>query len=462
MDDDSSVDSFTLAELELRAKENAMQVQMGGQDTGEDDDFDELSKAFMEVDADAPEEVATQIDDKLENVEESSEEQLDEDDEEEDMNEDDESEEDEDRQAAGKADEMEDKEDLKSNDETDEKGASDKKKPTDEDPKAGTMKEKSRVECADGVGGPCASLVATGAAETAALSSALVLAAKDKANSVTNKRAYDRFIKKVSARKNMKFGLSGPFLDDKLEMFNTWLEAGEDFAKCALIYERKKIQRDRSRQKLVAKKRREIEKAYPGKMHIAKKIIEEAQAKGNWIPDPAAPNDEEERLYWVLDEISYTKDQLLEDVLGVTGSAALDDSSGLMGGDDNIFTVGIETAGCEDLHSAFASGHASGKPQPKPKPKAKPKEAEEVSGEDDPMEEAQAAVNKIIDESSEARGLKVKCQQLDFSDQICQRLQAHADFMEKAYEGLQKLLLKDKCEDRKRYAKVLEIIKACS
>ena len=34
---------------------------------------------------------------------------------------------------------------------------------------------------------------------------------------------------------------------------------------------------------------------------------------GNCFPDPAAPTDKEENFYWVLSEISFTKDDVAED-----------------------------------------------------------------------------------------------------------------------------------------------------
>ena len=51
-------------------------------------------------------------------------------------------------------------------------------------------------------------------------------------------------------------------------------------------------------------------------------------------------------------------------------------------------------------------------------------------GEADIVAEAKASVDKIIEESSEAHALGVKCKQLAFSDQLCTALQSHSLFME--------------------------------
>ncbi len=58
-----------------------------------------------------------------------------------------------------------------------------------------------------------------------------------------------------------------------------------------LVYQKKRTLRDRKRQKLVAKKRRDIAKIYEGKPKIVDSIIAEATAAGNFVIDPKAPTD---------------------------------------------------------------------------------------------------------------------------------------------------------------------------
>lgn len=136
---------------------------------------------------------------------------------------------------------------------------------------------------------------ATGAAAAAAADA--VSAARDKANSVTHKNAYDRFLRRSMSKKHFKPSLSGDsgerqmsavlslrhlwpsfspqpcsavgggqplpahasdfgrqaclsihigeMLRDRNELFNVWLEAGEDFAKVELHYERQRKREDR-------------------------------------------------------------------------------------------------------------------------------------------------------------------------------------------------------------------------
>ena len=47
----------------------------------------------------------------------------------------------------------------------------------------------------------------------------------------------------------------------------------------------------------MGKKRRDIEKLYPGKKHIVDSLIKEAEANDKWVADPKAPNDKEERCH---------------------------------------------------------------------------------------------------------------------------------------------------------------------
>eukprot|EP00969_Alexandrium_andersonii_P119594 5287795-Alexandrium_andersonii.AAC.1 len=55
--------------------------------------------------------------------------------------------------------------------------------------------------------------------------------AKVKANSVTHKAAYDRFIRRCASKRKFPSSLTKDYEEDKNELFNTWLEVGEDFAK---------------------------------------------------------------------------------------------------------------------------------------------------------------------------------------------------------------------------------------
>ena len=70
------------------------------------------------------------------------------------------------------------------------------------------------------------------AMEALGATEALVQQAMAKASSVTYKRAYDRFLRKMVNQKNMNGDLSQAFVEDKHELFNQFLEAGRALRLC--------------------------------------------------------------------------------------------------------------------------------------------------------------------------------------------------------------------------------------
>ena len=152
--------------------------------------------------------------------------------------------------------------------------------------------------------------------------------------------------------------------------------------------------------------------------------------------------------------------QAIQDRAGIDSSAAQD-----LVAEGSMFSSGINFPGMGldaslSLHQAFqAAGHDPPAQKKETKELKKGEGAEQVMAVDDPMEEASKMLNKVILESTEAHSSFIKLQGLEFSGQICKALESHAKFMEGAFKGLQKMLIVDKCQDHRKYEKVLTIIK---
>ncbi len=198
-----------------------------------------------------------------------------------------------------------------------------------------------------------------------------------------------------------------------------------------------------------------------GKPQYTKKKIDEATLSGNFFDDSVAPNDLDERYYYILNEVSITRDDVLSESMAITGKARIQDSESLQGLDMSFLqgggveaAQGLQTG--DSIASAFAVGAAKAASAAAAAAKAKAKAGAgaaakaaakakaggllpagglELPGEDvaDVVDEARSQIDKYIEESSEAHALMVKCRQLDFSDQMCQALGLHSKWMEQRH-----------------------------
>ncbi len=119
------------------------------------------------------------------------------------------------------------------------------------------------------------------------------------------------------------------------------------------------------------------------------------------------------RLYWVLDEISMTRDQILEEALKVEGRTAVTDPTALMGEDSvfGAFDFGLGDKATQSMADSFAiasSAPAEKKQKKDDKPPRAGEDSDADTVTDDPMDEAIKLVDKIIEQSCDSRTLSVK------------------------------------------------------
>ena len=72
------------------------------------------------------------------------------------------------------------------------------------------------------------------------------------------------------------------------------------------------------------RKKRQLKQEMGYSDEKANAIIKDCIGKGTWAPDAVFPADEEERLYCVRVDTTYTFENIVEDLQGLTGSQACD------------------------------------------------------------------------------------------------------------------------------------------
>ena len=291
-------------------------------------------------------------------------------------------------------------------------------------------------------------------------------AASPPANSSSHKRAYDRFMRRVTSKRHFKPGLATKLAEDKTALFNDWLECDEDFAKVEIMYEKRRTTQERAKTTSTARKLREWRLRYPNKPHVIEFIKRSNRERGLQIPDPACPDDEEEMLFYHLDEASMSSVQMLEESTTLSGSAQVEKEAAVMlMNNENIFGGSLFD---EPFHRALEvetdDTPKAKKAKTAPKAKAATKcdaDKAELSlddiGPDNVVEHTKEILERVLQQSTDARTYVVKLQGVDYASKIVKQLSLHASFMEQAYKQLQQLLLA-KATDPAQFKPILQVV----
>ena len=179
--------------------------------------------------------------------------------------------------------------------------------------------------------------------------------------------------------------------------------------------------------------------------NLPKEKAEQLAKASDWIQDPNFPDDEEERMYWVRENIALNKKQERTDTLEMKGSLALDqDQANDLLADGAFFAAdsGPSILGMSDDASSKALNLVD-EPVLKKK-KKKDHTNNEVPASDlvqDALGKADAAMKVILKDSTEAKELELKIDSsaTEFGQQVCKSLRSYHTKQDELYTMFKKL-----------------------
>ena len=119
-------------------------------------------------------------------------------------------------------------------------------------------------------------------------------------NSVTNKREWDTFCRQAKSR--MPVSLNEMYQASKQELFNMWLDAGQDWTACALECERRHEQKKVATRGWRAEQGKVLKERYsPEKWQT---ILASRKLNGLYYEDPDFPGDDDEPWLFVIGKYS--------------------------------------------------------------------------------------------------------------------------------------------------------------
>ena len=129
--------------------------------------------------------------------------------------------------------------------------------------------------------------------------------------------------------------------ENRLDLFRTWLEKGQDFALVEVEVSRKNSQKQKAKTKEKCMSKRELEQDPRYTPEDVKELIERKTRLGEYINDPNFPSREDLRQYIVNSETVQENQHVREDTQGVTSTTSVTPAEALTLTEDGaVFAAG--------------------------------------------------------------------------------------------------------------------------
>lgn len=139
--------------------------------------------------------------------------------------------------------------------------------------------------------------------------------------------------------------------ENRLDLFRTWLEKGQDFSLVELEVSRKNIQKQKAKTKEKCMSKRELELDPRYTPEDVKELIERKTRLGEYINDPNFPSREDLRQYIVTGETVQENQHVREDTQAVTSTTSLTPGEALTLTEDGaVFAAGAHPSIREFAH----------------------------------------------------------------------------------------------------------------
>ena len=297
----------------------------------------------------------------------------------------------------------------------------------------------------------------------------------------THKKEYDKFLKQCGTKK-FPMALANDFMEDKVNLFNTWLECGGDLQKVATLAVSKKVSKETAakRQSLPFKKRDLLLKYTPEQVA---EIMTWCRKHNSWEPDPIFPDNEEENYYTIYQGAAFEKTKVSAEVMSVEATQDLDaEMTEAMVGKDGplgpnttatfdgaMSNVNVAALMQESTSAVEAAAKAQTEARKKTEKEAKDKEKEEkkrqkaaeleaagLLTQDTFREQCFSLIEKVKKDWTAGNAFAISLENHESRDTVGLLIQ-HVNFMESTLKGLHKLLQAD-CKDMFKLAHIQELL----
>ena len=279
-----------------------------------------------------------------------------------------------------------------------------------------------------------------------------------KRNSVTNKRDWDTFCRRIQDRKNFPCELAGYLAKSKVDLFNAWLDGNKQWDQCRLIVTRTHSNENQSLSGWVAKPGREIVKEFGEDK--GRTVMKKREQQGLCYDNDDFPGDEMERFYYMKKPKELTRKQCVSDQSQIQAKNELDEQmlQALTDENDGVMRQGAlpdaqasSAAGQKLLFEGLAEAVAA---VPKKKKEKKEESSEPALPKTNPQK-AEDLMVEILAESVAARRKSMGLGAVNYAGELSAQLLAHAEKLEKHYKTLQQAV-STRVDDDGFYAKAFK------
>ena len=291
--------------------------------------------------------------------------------------------------------------------------------------------------------------------------------AKGLASSSTHLKEWKEFTRAGSNPKVCPESLVATFAGNKNDLFCTWLANEKNLEKCAIIFSREVGDMTTHRNQLRPVKRAALVKRYKHRNDVedyVTKICNRLEQQGLSAPDPLAPTDKEETMYYLQEQL-LRKDDFVRNTTKLEGSDQVDSAMlASLTAADGLFSRqptfhGMADASTKRLYSLLDGDGIEDMKEGRPKAKAKgkgraiqpPGTPAERKKPTKPIEIAQAACDQANKEAQEARGFATALEGMELSETMVTKLRDHATQLELTFKVVQKLIM-EKVNEASDYA----------
>ena len=281
------------------------------------------------------------------------------------------------------------------------------------------------------------------------------------ANSRSHNAEWKVFNRQCGNRSLFPKDLAPEYKENKQGLFNLWLANGRSLKKCSFHIRRTLRKKQARKVRYGWRKESQMVKDLGYSEESAAAIAKNRVSKKKYLEDPEDPTNPKEYYYYVRIFMDTEFETALEDELGLSAGESADEDMvkdmtgehGALRDNANFETVGHDTADAGALHDALTSCTPVKKrkkdtPTP-PDPKA------EKAEQPQPIEEAKALMEDVLNKMTEARKNAIALQSVDMGKDLQAQLKQHAHRLEVAHDMVNKLI-RDGCNDKGKYAKIKE------
>lgn len=187
------------------------------------------------------------------------------------------------------------------------------------------------------------------------------------------------------------------------------------------------------------------------------------------VPDPEAPNDEEEIMYWVRIDSSQAHDtEAAEETslkmamdLDADGLKAVTAADGVFGNGVGVCVPMASDKGTAAFHDAAAKAEGCGSGKNLIKLNRKPRKPEDKPEENpleaaDPLEAAKKQRDRCLEDCTQANKFALQLKAKEYSDKLLLQFREHEKFMKNAYDKYEALISQN-TKDTRTYAALAKV-----